>query len=104
METSSLTKFCKDCAWLIGKRYNTEDYEQWKCGAPQNEKGVNVVTGDKTYKIILCKDARETKISPIDFCGNEGKWYQEYKESIKVPFDPSPKKKISLVEIGLNDL
>jgi hypothetical protein len=74
-------RFCKNCANLIGRRmYYQDSSDLWKCGAKENEKGINVVSGEKTYKIIFCKDAREDKIAAVEACGREGKWYQEYVE------------------------
>ena len=109
METASLTKepelkFCKDCAHLLGRRTYQDKGDEWKCGAPQNEKGINLVTGDKTYNIILCKDLRTITFFNTEACGKEGKWYQEYIKLDPPNFAPIAPAKVALKNLSLDDL
>lgn len=99
-------RFCKNCANLIGRRmYYQDSSDLWKCGAKENEKGINVVSGEKTYKIIFCKDAREDKITAVEACGREGKWYQEYVEpSHEAKLAAIQPSKVALRNLTLDDI
>lgn len=107
METSSSIeptqayRFCKNCANLIGRRTLYEASELWKCGAKENEKGIDLVSGEKTYKIIFCKAAREDKIAAVEACGREGKWYIEYVEPSR---EEAQRKVVNKTGITLDDI
>lgn len=107
METPSSTNsevFCKNCENLIGVRHNLFAAENWKCGAKENKKGIDLVTGETTYKVTSCASQRGTLGS--GFCGIEGKWFKLYippKETYPVESFPLEKKS-SLKALTLDDL
>lgn len=86
-------RFCIKCANLIGVRLNKSDNEKWKCGAPENAIGINMVTGDKTYRILECNRAREMS----DSCGPTGKWFVIYN---KPNYHDFPKQQEAPATIG----
>lgn len=108
METVTLSTeekkfFCKDCANLIGLRKALEQSETWKCGAKENEKGIDLVNGETTYKSEFCKSQRNLLGS--NFCGIEGKWFKLY----EYPKDlyqatASAKKNSGLNSLTLDDI
>ncbi len=59
--------FCRDCAHVSVPASGMED--NYRCFAPQNFAGYNLVTGDKQYLHIKCVDARYKDES----CG--GEWF-----------------------------
>lgn len=74
-------KICTTCKYVLGKRHNTEDADKWRCGHPENIKGINAVTGLKVYKISSCyKDVSNPE---INVC--ESKGWEEYKPEAEVP-------------------
>ena len=63
-------KLCINC-----KHVGTNSSGEWakyKCFAPQNFAGINLVAGHKEYGILYCIDAR---VQNID-CGAIGSWYE----------------------------
>lgn len=88
-ETKQELKLCIKCAHLIGNRNYPEwndDPDKYRCGAPQNKKGVNLVTGLTIFKLSPCINQRsflKTRLVDLDTCGEEGKWYEEYKQPIR---------------------
>lgn len=88
----SESKFCKDCAHLLGNRSYAENWQNWKCGKTKELTGVNPVNGEPIIKAFFCTTVREI---PVD-CGPEGKWYEEYKKPVFLePDEPrnSPQRK-----------
>lgn len=78
------TKYCCDCAHLIGVRYKPElAKERWKCGHQKNlhKKVFDVVTGLEEQLFILnfIHDLR-AESAPESLCGIEGRWYKKYIE------------------------
>ena len=47
---------CTDCRY-IGTNASG-DWEKYRCFAPENDAGTNLVSGAKEYKLVLCKDVR----------------------------------------------
>lgn len=47
---------CIDCKY-IGTN-GAQDFSKYRCFAPENEAGVNYITGNKTYKLQLCIEIR----------------------------------------------
>lgn len=68
--------FCLNCANIATNGSGT--WETFRCMAPENEAGVNLVTGAKIYKIQFCRNARDgvpPRVPPT--CGNEAVWYKD---------------------------
>lgn len=101
----SESKFCKDCAHLLGNRSYAENWQNWKCGKTKELTGVNPVNGEPIIKAFFCTTVREI---PVD-CGPEGKWYEEYKkptflENSDLPIDPMQPGGRRRMKITENDL
>lgn len=78
-------KFCRDCANLLGRRDRTEDCDKWRCGAPGNQQGVDLVSGLRTYWYGSCKDARMDLVAIPNVgmpasCGIEGRLFEPYQK------------------------
>jgi len=73
-------KFCIKCSHLLGNRNYPENSSNWNCGSSLNVNGefTNLVNG-LTYKLYIFKYCSEARASQSG-CGNEGKWYEEYKK------------------------
>lgn len=69
-------KFCKDCVHLLGNRNYKDNWETWKCDKTKAVTGLNLVTGEIVYSASFCDNVRKG----VEFCGPEGKWYEEYKQ------------------------
>ena len=81
-------KPCIKCAHLLGNRSYIDNYQHWKCGAPQNIKSedINLVTGQK-YKIYheaSCVDQRlydsisDAHNNKLPRCHRKGDWFELY--------------------------
>ena len=69
-EPTSEPKLCINC-----KHVGTNGSGEWakyRCFAPQNAAGINLVAGHKEYGILYCMDARAQNID----CGALGNWYE----------------------------
>ena len=77
-------KFCRDCAYLLGRRTYIEEARNWKCAAKQNTKkrSMDLVTGGTVIEMIFhsCEAARILQPAIDTSCGPEGIWYEEYKQ------------------------
>jgi hypothetical protein len=62
--------FCRDCAY-IGTN-PSGDAARYKCFAPQNTGGYDLVTGDKKYIYVTCYEARAEQ---ADRCTADGDWF-----------------------------
>lgn len=85
-------KFCSNCARLIGVRAMTYDTSNWKCGHPANiqDEGIDLVTGlpVKTFRVKSIHDLRKAPIVVgSQWCGPEGKWYEEYVPPVRTAPD-----------------
>lgn len=69
-------KICTSCKH-IGTN-SSGDWEKYRCFAPQNVRGTNMVNGAKLLYLELCKDHRSQGIARVQSCGEEGRWYEEY--------------------------
>lgn len=62
----------------------SQDWETYRCMAPENFASFNLVTGAKNYSVAYCKLARlkDAKgsingiIQTLPTCGPEGKWFK----------------------------
>jgi hypothetical protein len=63
---------CINCAYIATNRDN--NWEHYKCFAPQNFTGYNPVTGDKIYTHEFCVDARKFS-ADVKCCGSNGHWF-----------------------------
>ena len=73
--TSSEPKLCINCKH-IGTN-SSGDWTKYRCFAPQNYAGVNLVTGDKEYCVSLCAANRATGIEGVGrSCTAIGQWYE----------------------------
>lgn len=93
--------FCKDCIHLLNRRMAFENAPNWRCNAQENKKGLDLLTGEVTLKIPLCKDQR-SRIGN-DVCGPEGKWFNLYEYPKKL-FEVPVVKKSALKHITLDDI
>ena len=66
-----LPKFCRDCAY-IGTN-PSGDATKYKCFAPQNMAGYDLVTGDKLYVYVTCYESRADCNSGN--CSPQGNWF-----------------------------
>lgn len=66
---------CNKCSHLLGKRYDTSRWEEWKCGHPNNYGGTYIhhVSGQE---IRIFKE-QSIHIVKTELCKCE--WYEEYK-------------------------
>jgi hypothetical protein len=108
--SSETPKFCKNCAHLIGLRHYPEHNSgDWKCGAPENIKGLDLVTG---ANLLYYKDCYEARLVEDTRCGLSGKWYVEYTppkhiERNELPVDPMQpggRKRMKLTATDLDNL
>lgn len=91
---SETQKYCKDCVHLLGNRNYKENWEGWRCDKTKAVTGFNLVTGDIVYSAAFCDNVRKGE----EFCGPEGKWYEEY---IKIAFFESEEsKQLTSASIG----
>jgi hypothetical protein len=75
IETAAL-KLCTNCSY-VGTNQRGE-WELYRCFAPQNYKGINLVDGHKIYVFTFCKDLRVFHpVSSGTICGELGEWYKE---------------------------
>lgn len=83
-------RFCIKCAHLLGNRSYKENWQNWKCAKTQTVTGTNLVTGETMYAAAFCENVREG----VNFCGLEGKWYEEYitPQLLEVPEVDKPRK------------
>lgn len=63
--------FCVGCKY-IGTN-STRDAAKYRCFAPQNELGYDLVTGNKTYRHETCYGARSNE---ADTCGTAAMWFE----------------------------
>lgn len=85
-ETNESPKLCVTCKHIATSPIG--GWENFRCFAPQNYLGLNMVTGGKQYKIEFCKDHRTFSGDADNFCGREGKWWV---------FNPP---KVQIVQVG----
>lgn len=69
MDSTERPKLCINCKH-IGTN-SSGDWKSYKCFAPQNFAGVNLVTGAKLYATLFCEEARQHN----NRCGALGDWY-----------------------------
>lgn len=60
---------CTNCTHIA--RSVSGDCEKYKCFAPQNHSGINIINGEKVYKYPTCVQAR----SAIDGCTYRAQWF-----------------------------
>lgn len=74
-------RLCVNCEFIATNP--AQDWERFRCMAPQNDFGINLVTGNRLYYYEFCKQARDNpKTAPgdeallIPSCGPLGNWYK----------------------------
>jgi hypothetical protein len=78
-EEQEKPKFCIDCARIatVGSR----EISLYRCMAPENFAGYNLVDGHKIYKIEFCTDARNN----ADACSYSAHWFKEKEKLPDLP-------------------
>ena len=96
-----IDNFCKDCKYVIGRRYDYEYAGGWQCGHEKNvaSKHVDPVTGlvKKNYIVVNCAECR----GKPTMCGAQGVWFEQYIPPAP-PAPPATKSKLS--NISADDL
>jgi len=64
-------KLCKNCKYIATN--HNYDATKYKCFAPENQVGIDLVTGDKILRFDSCYKARDLDINS---CNPEGIWYK----------------------------
>lgn len=72
-------RLCRDC-WHIGTN-SSGDWMKYRCFAPENKNGINLVTGENQFKLEFCNDARLNERA----CGFTAKWFLPRPAKIEVP-------------------
>lgn len=75
-------KLCKDCHHVASSAVSWENY---RCMAPENFQGINLVDGHKEYRAEFCKDQRAW--GAPDYCSSYGKWFKQ--KEVLPPVTPS---------------
>jgi hypothetical protein len=65
---------CINCNWVSIPA--SREIDRYKCFAPQNTQGVNLVTGDKELYEPKCTVHREYDHESKHLCGKVGNWWQ----------------------------
>lgn len=80
------------------------DWEKYRCFAPENAAGVNLVTGAQEYKLIYCKAIRypAAEVAVVDCVS----FALKVSAPITLPGYQPPKESLTRLKksIGLNDL
>jgi len=64
------SKFCINCAHA--DLQHLFGLSEWYCLAPENNKDLNLVTGQQNYRIPRCKDNRAEQFGA---CGPGARWF-----------------------------
>lgn len=82
-------RLCVDCEHIATNGMN--DWKTFRCMAPQNEDGPNLVKGGKLYRFEFCLEARESELLRIDStlteqirCGPAGAWFKLYDKTVNL--------------------
>lgn len=102
-------KLCINCKNIATN--SIRDWKTYRCFAPQNEKGINFVTGDKLYHFETCHSARTDYDNRInaDWCGPDGDWFKQ-KEIVEAltfqatDLDSIPDRKSKTKRLSSDDL
>lgn len=79
-------KFCINCAHVATN--GSGDSGIYKCMAPQNAAGVDLVTGSKIYDIVFCRTHREITENSPKYCTAAGNWFEP--KPIRPVYTPTP--------------
>ena len=70
-------KLCINCKWIATNA--SKDVSRYRCMAPQNKNGVNLVDGSTEWSLDSCREARAEDIYQrysLNYCGPEAKWFE----------------------------
>ncbi len=63
-------KLCINCRWVASPPYEKKIAEAYRCLAPQNKRGIDLVLGSVLYHHDYCSTARAND------CGEEALWFE----------------------------
>jgi len=96
-------KFCINCKW-VGTN-SSGDWTKYKCFAPQNTSGTNLVTGAQMLLHELCEEQRKQGVAMTSYCGAEGRWFEQAPTKIvynEVYKPPQSAKQVLKIKVGTN--
>lgn len=70
-------KLCINCKWIATNA--SKDVSRYRCMAPQNKNGINLIDGSTEWYLSSCREARiedRYQIHLLNYCGPEAKWFE----------------------------